>query len=139
MSSLRIVIVEDNPSDIFILRRALLAEDENCEVEVLADGEIALEFVHGQRHDRNEVKPCVILLDLHLPKHNGIEVLRAIREEPLLSHIHVVVLSSLASPRDEEELRGMGADVRLKPNSLAQFAELACDVIAICKGLPIAA
>jgi two-component system, chemotaxis family, response regulator Rcp1 len=135
MSTLKILAVEDNPSDIFVLRRALKALDENCELEVLMDGEKALEFVRAQRESQHEPHPCVILLDLHLPKHNGIEILQAIRHEPVLNHIHVVVLTTIASPQEEKELNRMGADLRLKPNNLAGFSTLAAELIEICKGL----
>jgi CheY-like chemotaxis protein len=135
VSALRVLIVEDNPADIFLYRRALLALDPTCEIEVLADGEQALEFVHDQRKSRHDPRPCVILLDLHLPKHNGMEVLRAIRDEPVMNHIHVVIVSSLASPRDTAEMQNFSADFRLKPNSLTEFSDLAAEVIAICKGL----
>jgi chemotaxis family two-component system response regulator Rcp1 len=137
VSALRVLIVEDNPADIFLYRRTLLALDSACEIEVLADGEQALEFVHDQRKYRHDPRPCVILLDLHLPKHNGMEVLRAIRDQPVMNHIHVVIVSSLASPSDTAEMQSFNADFRLKPNSLAEFEQLAADVIAICKGLHI--
>ncbi len=135
----RIFVIEDNPSDVYIQRPTLADQGEDFELEVAFDGEEALRFVHRQRQSRHDMLPCVILLDLHLPKHNGIEVLKAIQQEPVLSHIHVVVLTNLASPQERAELRRLGADLRPKPAGLAEMARLAGDLIAFCKGLqPIA-
>jgi hypothetical protein len=57
----------------------------------------------------------------------------------VLSHIHVIVTTSLASPQEEADLRRMGAYYRLKPANLSEFRELAADLVAICKGLSLAA
>jgi CheY-like chemotaxis protein len=131
----KILVIEDNPSDIYILRRALEDLGEDFELEILTDGARALQFVHRQREDRADLLPCVIVLDLHIPKHDGLEVLRSILQEPALHHIHVVLVTTSASPREEMELRRMGADYRLKPVGLPGYAELARDLIDICKGL----
>lgn len=135
----KILVIEDNPSDIYILRRALDDLGEPFELEILTDGAQAIQFVHKQRQRPNDTAPCVIVLDLHIPKHDGFEVLRTIRQEPLLSHIHVVLMTTAASPREEAELRRMGADYRLKPVGFSEYAQLAADLIAICKSLPVAA
>jgi CheY-like chemotaxis protein len=135
MPRAKIIVVEDNKSEVFLIRRALLMQTEDLDLEVAEDGERALQFVQGQREHLPGSEHCVILLDLHLPKHDGIEVLRAIRKEPLLSHIYVVVTTNGASPEEEEQLRSLGADFRLKPRDLLQFSELAADLIAIGEGL----
>jgi CheY-like chemotaxis protein len=135
MSAARILVVEDNPADIFLLRRALAGKGEAFEMEVVQDGAQALAYVRTQWRRGPESKPCVILLDLHLPKENGIDVLRAIREESEFSHVEVVVVTSMATPREEAELRGLGADYRLKPKTLAEYSDFAADIIDICRGL----
>jgi CheY-like chemotaxis protein len=139
VSAAKLLIIEDNPSDIYILRHALAELGEEFDLEIASDGDVALQFVRSQRERRHDLKPCVIVLDLHLPKHDGLEVLRAIRQEPALTHIHVVVLSTVASPQEEAEIRKMGADYRLKPTILSGYTELAADLIAICKELQPAA
>ena len=136
MSAARILVVEDNPSDIFLLKRVLNPYLDEIELEIAADGELAIEVVERLRDHDGEPAPCVILLDLHLPKYEGLEVLHFIRREPKLTHVHVVVTTSVASPRQEKELLSLGAQFRPKPSSMAQYAELAEDLIAICKGLP---
>jgi CheY-like chemotaxis protein len=135
MSAARILVVEDNPADIFLLRHALAGKTDDFQMEIVPDGSQALAYVRNQWRMGPDSKPCVILLDLHLPKETGIEVLRAIRSESELSHVHVVVVTSLASPREEAELQKLEADYRLKPKNLAEYSELAADLIAICQGL----
>jgi CheY-like chemotaxis protein len=134
--SVRILVVEDDASDVYFLRRALENLEEDFVLEILADGERALQFIQNQR--KGEKHPCVIVLDLHLPRHDGLEVLRALREEPVLSHIHVVVTTTIASPPEEAELRRMGADYWQKPRHLSEFEELATRLIEICKDLQVA-
>ena len=80
----------------------------------------------------NGNRPCVILLDLHIPKHDGLEVLRALRQSRELSHIHVLVTTNSASPQEQAELRKMGVDYRLKPKDLGEFDKLARDLVTFC-------
>jgi chemotaxis family two-component system response regulator Rcp1 len=135
----KILIVDDSPSDTNILCLALSGLDEEVEVEVVTDGQRALEFIHAQKRVLHELRPCVIVLDLHLPRHDGIEILQVIRQEPVLNHIGVVVLTGSASPSERAELERLGAFYRHKPMTLSGFDELAADLIAICKGLPVVA
>jgi CheY-like chemotaxis protein len=72
---------------------------------------------------------------LHLPKHDGFEVLRALQQEPVLHHVHVMVVTGVASPEERARLRRMGVEVRTKPADLVGFEGLAAEVIAICEGL----
>jgi CheY-like chemotaxis protein len=127
--SAKILVVEDNPADVVWLRHALDQLKEPYELEVLLDGELALRFVEEHRAGTRDPEPCVIVLDLHLPKFDGIEVLRAIKGEPVLEHIHVVML------RDEATILMLGAICRLKPSTLKDCVHLAGEILAICKGL----
>jgi CheY-like chemotaxis protein len=134
MSIPTILVIEDNPAEIGLLRHALDQLDDGYLLEVLPDGEAALRFVEEHRSGVREPHPCVILLDLYLPKHDGLAVLEAIRREPVLRHISVIVLSGLANPRDQQAVREMGALYRSKPASLDHYVELAAEIIALCKG-----
>jgi CheY-like chemotaxis protein len=133
MPPARILVIEDNSSDIVVLRYALDQHGEDYELEVLRDGAEALKFVHEHRTGVREPEPCVILLDLYLPVHDGIAVLQAIRGAPALEHINVVVLTSLASPRQELEIASLGAVYKKKPSHLDDVMRLAAEVIEICK------
>ena len=139
MQPANILIIEDNASDIVLLRHALDQQGQDYELEILSDGEAALRFVHEHRTRLRMPKPCVILLDLYLPAYNGMAVLRAIREAPALEHIHVVVLTALASPGQQIEIARMGALYRKKSILLKDIFELAAEIIAICKSSSTAA
>jgi two-component system, chemotaxis family, response regulator Rcp1 len=130
----RILVIEDNPSDIFLLRNALEVVGEHFELKVLADGEQALQFVQEHRLGLHPPDPCVIVLDLHLPKYDGMVVLRAIKRAPALEHIGVLVLSGLVSDKEMQELLALGIQSHSrKPSSLAEFQALGEEIIALCK------
>lgn len=139
MPPARILVIEDNSSDIVLLRYALDHHGEEYELHVLRDGAEALQFVQEHRTGVRAPEPCVILLDLYLPLYDGISVLRAIREAPALVHINVVVLTALASPRQEQEIASMGAVYKRKPSELDDVLKLAAEVIDICKNSSSAA
>jgi two-component system response regulator len=122
-----ILVVEDNPDDeeltLRSLRRANIAND----VVVARDGSDALDFIFGEgTHEGRDTTrmPAVILLDLKLPKLNGIDVLTRLRGDPRTRRIPVVVLTS--SSEDEDMLRsydsGANSYVR-KPVAFNSFAE----------------
>jgi CheY-like chemotaxis protein len=130
----RILIIEDNPGDVFLLRHALEAIGEPFELKILTDGEEALLFVREHRLGLHPPEPCVIVLDLHLPKYDGMAVLRAIKHAPALEHIGVMVLSGVVSSEEMQEL--LKLDVQRhsrKPSSLSEFQTLAEEIIALCK------
>jgi CheY-like chemotaxis protein len=77
---------------------------------------------------------CAIVLDLHLPKHDGAAVLKAIRLEPTLAHIQVVALTSFSSPKEETEVRTLGINLyRSKPTDLDGWIELAGEILELCR------
>jgi len=126
MSQKMIMVVEDNPDDEELTLRALRQAKIANEIVVTRDGNEALEFVFGtgQYAGRDlDRMPAVILLDLKLPKLNGLEVLKRLRSDPRTKLIPVVVLTS--SSEDEDMLRsyqvGANSYVR-KPVEFASFA-----------------
>jgi CheY-like chemotaxis protein len=131
-----ILVIDDDSADVFLLRRGLDQLGEAYQLEILADGAAALQFVEEHRTGVREPNPCVILLDLRLPKHKYLEVLRAIKREPVLAHVQVMVMTSFASPEEEADIRSMGGFCRTKPGpmSLTGYDELAAEVLEICKG-----
>ena len=142
--SAHILIIDDNPSDVHLLRRALNAYGE-FHINVAHDGEEAMEFIRKMRRQKEsrgyetEPLPCVIALDLHMPKYDGIQVLQAIRQDAELSHVEVVVLTGGASAREQAEILSLGARCQAKPSRLTEFEDLAANLAAICGGLqPVA-
>jgi CheY-like chemotaxis protein len=133
MSILKLLFIEDNPADVTILRYSIECHGEECHIEVLPDGAAALQFVRDHRSGRRKPDMCVILLDLHIPKYDGLEILQAIAEAPVLAHIRVVVMSAVASPAEQQVIVELGAVFRKKPSSLDENIELGRELIAICK------
>ena len=139
MSAVKILAVDDNTADINLLRVALDEHEENYELRVLHTGDEALRFIEAQKDGLTEPDLCVILVDLHLPRYDGVPVLRGIREVAVLSHIQVIVLSGAASPADRREISALGAIYRQKPFDIQGFFDLGAEILAICKGFAVAA
>jgi CheY-like chemotaxis protein len=132
-SPAKIVVVEDNSADVFLLRHALEQHTEEYVLEVLRDGEEAIQFVEFQRSAGPHAEPCVIVLDLHLPKQDGAAVLKVIKQEPALALVNVVALTTLASPKDEQEVRDLGVRLyKAKPTLLEEWIKLAGEILDIC-------
>ncbi len=132
MSAPQILVIEDNPGDVQLLRHSLNLLGELYELIVLRDGQAALAFIDGQRTGKF-TEPCVIVLDLHIPKHDGMAILRAIRQDPVMGHISVVVLTSMADPKDQIEVSRLGAHFSEKPMDLADYQVLAGFILDLCK------
>jgi CheY-like chemotaxis protein len=132
-SPAKIVVVEDNSADVFLLRHALDQHEQEYILDVLRDGEEAIDFVNRHRACGPNGEPCVIVLDLHLPKHDGTAVLKVIRQEPALAAVHVVALTTLASPKDEQEVRELGVRLyRAKPTLVEEWIKLAGEILDVC-------
>ena len=133
-SPAKIVVVEDNSADVFLLRHALDQHAEEYVLDVLHDGEEAIEFVNRLSSANPPEDPCVIVLDLHLPKHDGTVVLKVIKQEPALSLVNIVALTTLASPKDEQEVRDLGVRLyRAKPTLVEEWIKLAGEILEICR------
>ena len=122
----RILLVEDSPNDVELTLEALSEHNIANEVEVAIDGQEALDYLRyqGKYADRQEGNPAVILLDLKLPKINGIEVLREIRADDKLKLIPVVVLTSSHEERDRVTSYNLGVNAYVvKPVNFPAFID----------------
>ena len=121
----RILVAEDNPADVYLLREAFNVSGEEIEILVVSDGEQALEYVQRQGRFGNAAVPDLVVLDLNLPKSDGGDVLRCIRETPAYADVPVVVLTSSDSPRDRKTAESLGANCFItKPSDLDAFLAL---------------
>lgn len=122
-----ILLVEDNPYDAEMVLHTLKKANLTNRIHVVKDGEEALDFIfrRGQYADKSyAARPKVVLLDLKLPKIDGIEVLRQIRNNPATKKMPVVVLTSSKEGRDIEECYSLGVNSYIvKPVDFAQFSE----------------
>ncbi len=130
--SAAIVIIEDNAPDVVLLREALDEHGVSCELTVIGDGEAALDYVASP--PAGAPLPCLLILDLNLPKRDGIEVLRGIRESAVLSRVRVVVLTTSDSPSEREMVEAIGVRAYLrKPVDLDSFMALGGLLKEICQ------
>lgn len=119
-----ILLVEDNPNDLDLVLRALSKTNLANEVIITRDGEEALDYLHcrGAFATRNRGNPAVVLLDLKLPKVNGLEVLQQIRKDPQLSSLPVVMLTSSNEETDLARSYALGVNAYVvKPVSFKEF------------------
>ena len=127
MTSLTLLLVEDNPSDEELTLRALRKSGIANDVAVARDGAEALDylFARGTHADRARAElPQVVLLDLNLPKIGGLDVLRAIRADERTRHLPVVILTSSHEDRDLVAGYASGANSYVvKPVDFTQFSE----------------
>ena len=120
-----VLLADDNPSDVYLIREALREHSVDCALRVVSDGKAALGVVSGEAPDADIGSLGLIILDLNLPRHDGIEILQKLRESTAFEHIPVVVLTSSDSPRDRVLANQLGATRYLrKPSSLDEFLGL---------------
>ena len=127
LAPFRILLVEDNPNDIEITRRALLKGQVKNELTIARDGQEALDILFGSRPERS--LPGLILLDLNLPRVDGREVLSRIKGDPELRRIPVIVLTT--STREEDVVRSYDLGVNTFISKPVRFEDFIKVVAAI--------
>lgn len=124
---MELLLVEDNPNDVELTLHVLKKYSIANRIKVVRDGEEALAFLlgaDGEASGESENIPKVILLDLKLPKVNGLEVLGKIKADPRTKSIPVVVLTSSREERDLAVCYELGVNSYIvKPVDFAQFTE----------------
>lgn len=120
----RILLAEDNENDVELTLTALQESRLSNEVEVVHDGAEALDYIYqrGRFEGRGDGLPCVILLDLKMPRVDGLEVLRQIKSDASIRHIPVVMLTSSREEKDLVMSYEMGVNAFVvKPVDFDQF------------------
>lgn len=113
-----ILIIDDNPDDIFMTKRAVSKSRADCVIEVASDGRQAIERL------RNGIQPTLVLLDLKMPGTTGTDVLQCIRSNRQTRYISVVILSSSKMESDLKASYDAGANGFLhKTHDLSEFTE----------------
>jgi CheY-like chemotaxis protein len=124
-TTLEILLAEDNPADVYLIREALREHGIACALRIASDGAEMLRMISSEQARAEGRNLGLIILDLNLPRHDGTEILQRLSEIGELSHVPVVVLTSSDSPRDRLIASQFGAAVYLrKPSSLEQFLNL---------------
>ena len=118
-----ILLVEDNPMDVDLTRRAFIRRKVTSEIQVARDGEEALAWL--KRWETGEPTPLLVLLDLKLPKVDGLEVLRRIKIHPQYRTIPVVILSTSGEDSDIQVAYAEGANSYIiKPVDFDRFMQI---------------
>ena len=122
-----ILLVEDNPQDLDLTLRAFKRRNLANPVQVARDGQEALDFI--PRWEAGETSPLVVLLDLKLPRVDGLEVLRLLRATPVSATLPVVVLTSSSEDRDVRTAYQLHANSYIvKPVDFNKFMDVAAQI-----------
>lgn len=125
MKPLRIVLAEDNDADVFLVRQALEEHRVAHELHVVKDGDEAIRFLGAMGGSVEEPSLDLLLLDLNLPKVDGVEVLRDFRQHDRFARTPVVIISSSSAQREHARLSGLQVSRYFqKPLDLDEFMRL---------------
>lgn len=123
-----ILLVEDNPMDVLLVKRAIRKVEITNPLQIVNDGDAAVFYLAGQTpySDRDQYPlPGLILLDLKLPRRSGIEVLAWLREQPVLKRLPVVVLSTSETNSDINQAYDLGANAYMvKPIAFDDLVDM---------------
>ena len=129
---IKVLLVEDNPDHAEITTKVLKAGGCVKKIELVTDGEQAIDYLKGKGDyaDRGKFPiPDLVLLDIKLPKVDGIEVLRKIKHDPVLKKIPVIVLTTSESDKDITDAYTEGANSYIsKPVSFEKFIDKITDL-----------
>jgi chemotaxis family two-component system response regulator Rcp1 len=124
-SAVQILLVEDNPGDARLARQGLLQCRMPHDLHVVDDGVKAMAFLNREGEYASAVRPQLILLDLNLPKKDGREVLREIKEHEELKTIPVIILTTSSAERDINRTYSLHANSYItKPLDYLQFVDI---------------
>jgi CheY-like chemotaxis protein len=123
-----ILIAEDDEDDLLLIQRAIKRARLLNPVQVVRDGEEALAYLGGEGPFADRVQhpvPFLMLLDLHMPKQNGFDVLRWVQRRPELARMKIAILTSSSDEHDYNKAMQLGAhSYFIKPGSLEEFVHL---------------
>jgi chemotaxis family two-component system response regulator Rcp1 len=129
--------VEDNQADVFLMREALRAARLPADLEVVNDGEKAVQFFEAADRDPNARCPAFIILDLNIPRIHGTEVLSRLRQSRTCSGAIVLIVTSSDSNKDREEAARLGANGYFrKPSRYQAYLELG-NIVRTMLGIPV--
>jgi CheY-like chemotaxis protein len=119
-----VLLVEDNPTDLYVLRMVLERCELGLDLHIARDGEHALRYLEDVAQQKSAC-PTLVLLDLNVPKVSGIEVLRRLRHASPCNRVPVIVVTSSGETADRAETQRLGANAFFqKPVDLAAYMQL---------------
>src|SRR5689334_15094973 len=135
----RILVIEDNPADVLLLREACNSEGLHYEFTTLTDGEEARAYLRHEGKYRTASPPNLILLDMNVPKADSIEILEEIRRSGDTADVPVAILSSADAPQPKDRAAVEKATCYLtKPPNLDEFLSLGKQIRSLIeRGTPL--
>lgn len=132
VDKLIVMLVDDDEDDRFFIREALEKAVQHVTVVEAEDGEALLGLLHDSNQQKADEAVSVILLDMNMPRLNGLETVAAIRANPFLAHIPAVMISTTAQPElvADAYAKGINSFIK-KPSSYADFGRIA-EAIRVC-------
>jgi CheY-like chemotaxis protein len=125
---LHVLLAEDNPNDIALLKHALDKNNSNADVKVARDGEEVMEYLQGKGKYSDRLKfpfPDLLILDLKMPRMTGLEVLNWLRDNPKCAGLPKVMLSGSGLDKDVEEAYRLGVNTYFqKPSTVTELRDL---------------
>jgi chemotaxis family two-component system response regulator Rcp1 len=132
----QILLAEDNPADVYLIRHALAENHVSCSLELARDGKEALSFLLTEGD--SPTVPDLILLDLNLPQHDGMEVLQRIRQDHRMTAVPVIVFTSSDSPSDRLSATQLGITRYIKkPSMLDDFLAIGAVIREVLAARPV--
>ena len=128
LPGIQILVAEDNPGDAYLLKRAISHAASNCSLHFLSDGDQAFRFLSHLDPYRDAPRPDVIVLDLNLPKRDGIELLELVRNTDALRGIPIIVLSSAPEELARKSLQATDRYIK-KPMTLEAFMRIGREIV----------
>jgi CheY-like chemotaxis protein len=120
-----ILVAEDNPADVTLVREALKRHDVDCTLHVSNDGAKAIAFLNALDRDPKLPRLDLVLLDMHLPKLDGEDILKRLRSTEHYGQTPVIVMTASDAPDDREKAEKNAAlSYFRKPTSLAEYMKL---------------
>jgi CheY-like chemotaxis protein len=121
----QVVVVEDNPADVDLLKYALESAEVDCSLTVFDKGADARAYFQRQEKYGSTLAPDLAILDLNLPQYDGIEILEAMRANPAFAELPVAILSSSSSPRDRARIEAYRVSRYItKPPDLDEYLRI---------------
>jgi CheY-like chemotaxis protein len=132
----RVLLVEDNPADVRLLQEAFRESRDSHEIHIVEDGHEALDFMYRRFGYTDKPRPDLILLDINLPKLDGYAVLDAVKSEPEMMRIPVIMLTSSDCHADVMKAYNHRANAYIqKPSNIADYFHVAAEVTRFWLGV----